>query len=308
MSGLRVQLFGRLHVWRDGVLLKELEAKALELFAYLLIYRERPHLRDALADLLWADAAPERVRKYLRQTLWQLQGAVGGAVAAADRPPVLRIESEWVQVDPEADVWVDAAELDAAFAATRDVRGRDLDPEQAEALRQAVSSYRGDLLEGWYHDWCVFERERLQSTYLAMLDKLMEHAEAAGAFDEGIAYGNTLLRLDRARERTHRRLMRLHALGGDRTGAIRQFERCSTALREELDVPPSPRTLALLAQIRADRIQTPTPADGPTSETTGVPLPDVLTRLQQLEGALTDFQHDLRQDIAALTHTMRQQA
>ena len=35
------------------------------------------------------------------------------------------------------------------------------------------SVYRGDLLEGCYQDWCLFERERLQNAYLAMLDKLM---------------------------------------------------------------------------------------------------------------------------------------
>jgi DNA-binding SARP family transcriptional activator len=297
MSGLRVQLFGRLHVWQDGVLLRELEVKALELFSYLLIYRERPHLRDALAELLWTDVAPERLRKYLRQALWQLQGAVGGT-AVANAPLVLRVESEWVQVDPDAGVWVDVAELDAAFSETRDVRGRDLEPAQAAALRQAVALYRGDLLEGWYQDWCVFERERLQVTYLVMLDKLMEHAQAIGSYDEGIEYGSSLLRLDRARERTHRRLMRLHALGGDRTGALRQFERCAAALREELGVAPSPRTLALLAEIRADRLHAPARACELLAEPPSVPLPDVVSRLQQ----------DLRQDIEALTHAVRHQA
>ena len=61
-----------------------------------------------------------------------------------------------------------------------------------------------------------------------------------------------MLREDRARERTHRRLMRLYYLAGDRTGALRQYERCAAALRQELDVEPSRRTSELERRIRRD--------------------------------------------------------
>jgi DNA-binding SARP family transcriptional activator len=308
MGGLRVQLFGRLQIWRDGGQIDELEAKARELFSYLLVYRERAHPRDTLAELLWADTVPERLRKYLRQTLWQLQAAVGGGVAGGVAG-ALRVDSEWVQVDPDASIWLDVAELEGAFLRTRGFRGRSLNAEQADELRRAIALYRGDLLEGWYQEWCLFERERLQTTYLTILDKLMEYAEHVGAQDEGIDYGNAILRHDRARERTHRRLMRLHAGAGDRTGALRQFERCVAALRDELEVQPSPRTLALLAQIRADQFpslaagDTPAPtgsAQQPASEA----APDVLRRLLRLEGTLASFQHDLHQDIVALNQAL----
>jgi hypothetical protein len=39
----------------------------------------------------------------------------------------------------------------------------DLNEAQAQLLKDAVNLYCGDLLEGWYQDWCLFERERLQS-------------------------------------------------------------------------------------------------------------------------------------------------
>jgi len=40
-------------------------------------------------------------------------------------------------------------------------------------LQEAVRLSYADLLEGWYQDWCLYERERLQNIYLLILDKLM---------------------------------------------------------------------------------------------------------------------------------------
>jgi hypothetical protein len=66
--------------------------------------------------------------------------------------------------------------------------------------------------------------------YLVMLDKLMWYCELQKEYETGILCGMRIMCYDRARERTHRRLMRLHCLNSDRTGALRQFEQCAAAL------------------------------------------------------------------------------
>jgi DNA-binding SARP family transcriptional activator len=126
-------------------------------------------------------------------------------------------------------------------------------------IQQAVELYRGDLLEGWYMEWCLLERERLQSMYLQLLDKLASYYEASGEYESGLLCGARALRCDRAREHTHHMLMRLHYLAGDRTGALRQFDRCMAALREGLGVSPSERTLELYRQIQAEELKVPQP-------------------------------------------------
>jgi hypothetical protein len=70
-------------------------------------------------------------------------------------------------------------------------------------------------------------------------------------------HGAAILRVDRAHEQAHRRMMRLHALRGDRTAALRQYEQCVAALAEELGVQPTRRTLTLYDRIRADRLMAP---------------------------------------------------
>jgi len=90
--------------------------------------------------------------------------------------------------------------------------------------------------------------------YLSMLDKLLAYSEEHSEYDSGRGYGDTILRYDRAREQTHRQLMHLKYMAGDRTGALRQYERCAAALQEELSVKPERRTKTLYEQIRADKL------------------------------------------------------
>ncbi|TKJ30799.1 MAG: hypothetical protein CEE40_03825 [Chloroflexi bacterium B3_Chlor] len=255
MSGLEVRLFGRFTVrCGDQVVSGLRPRKVQELFAYLLLHRDRPQHREILADLLWKDSPSARSRKCLRQALWRLQAALRGN-RGSDGGCVLLVEPDWVQISPGADLWLDVSEFEEALGLVHGVPGHQLGASQVQTLDDAVHLYQGDLLEGWYQDWCVYERERLQQMYLAMLDKLTEYCEAQQQYETGLVYGTRILRHEPARERTHRRLMRLHCLSGDRTAALRQYERCVVALEEELGVRPAGRTTVLYEQIRSDQLE-----------------------------------------------------
>jgi DNA-binding SARP family transcriptional activator len=201
-----------------------------------------------------------------------------------------------------ADLWLDVAVFEEAFAPVRDIRGRDLGFEKARLLERAVELYQGDLLEGWYDDWCLYERERLQNMFLTMLDKLMGHCEVNQQYETSIVYGTRILSFDRAREHTHRALMHLHYLSGNRTGALRQYERCSAALEEELGVKPASSTRALYEQIKNDRIDDP-PID--TSMPAHTSPPDLVRRLEQIGSLLTDVQNATRQGLQEIELVMK---
>ena len=252
---LRISLFGKFDVRLGKRRLAGLEArKVQELLCYLLLHRDRPHSREVLASLLWGENTTSQSRKYLRQALWQLQAALSLQSESAGAS-LLLVEPDWVQLSPKADFWLDVAAFERAYDAARGVPAKELDPDQVEGLRAAAGLYQGDLLEGWFQDWCLYERERLQNMYLVMLDKLMDYCEVHHEYEAGVDHGVRILRCDRAHERTHRRLMRLHYLSGDRTMALRQYQRCVDALREELNVEPARGTVALYHQVRADRLE-----------------------------------------------------
>ncbi|NTU80247.1 MAG: hypothetical protein HGA45_12880, partial [Chloroflexales bacterium] len=218
METTQITLFGRLAISR-GVHALDLPGKAAELLCFLLLQHGRPQTREALASELWGDADAAQGKKYLRQSLWQLQQTLD----AGSAPLVLALDREWVAVNTQATLAVDAHRLEETWAAIAGSPGLLLSPDQAAAARAAAELYRGALLDGWYHEWCLVERERYQALYGALLDRLVEHCGAAGQLDAGIAYALRLLRLEPTRERTHRRLMRLYAAAGDRGAALRQL-------------------------------------------------------------------------------------
>lgn len=237
---LSFTLFGRFTVvHRVRGVVEQDSRKAQELLGYLLLHR-RDHHREALAHALWG-TAPGDPRKQLRQTLWEVR-----ALTAEDgERPLLCVDPDWIKVDDDYPASIDAVELEEAVSAARDCPGAELDHAATVRLRQAVSLYRGELLEGCYSDWCLYERERYRALYIAGLEKLFAHCEATGCIEEALSIGALILDQDRAHERTHAALIRLRHAAGDRTGAIRQFVACTRALRAELDVSPSPATVAL---------------------------------------------------------------
>lgn len=307
MHDLQIFLFGRFQVKCTQHSLITLEArKAQELFFYLLLQPDRPHFRETLADLLWGDASAAQPKRYLSKALWQIQATLNPSVEPASKP-LLLVESDWIQLNPEADYWLDVKVFEAAFTLVQNISGRDLDHTQAQTVQYAISLYAGDLLEGWYSDWCLYERERLKHMYLAMLDKLMNYYEMHQDYERGITCGTEALRHDPARERTHRRLIRLYYLNGYRTEALRQFERCAAILAKELNVKPAQKTLALYEQFRAGHVDTSSQSPGQAAFPISLHLPELLNNLQHIQVTLTNLHRQVQQNIQAVKRAIEDQ-
>lgn len=247
---VRVQLLGKFTVSMNGAdLFARAPQRTRELFAFLALHPGREHPREALASRLWPDMDEPRARKNLRQTIWHLRRGLKPLGPTRARR-VLRAEPGWLRLEPGEDLWIDVSELRSALV--RHPHSLPVD-ESKEALLDAVNLYRGELLEGWRHEWCADVREFCRDAWLALLDRLVEASEAAGDLEAAIQYAMRALESDRARERTHRALMRLFVANGDRTGALRQYDRCLAAVREELHARPEEETVALMRAIRSGR-------------------------------------------------------
>lgn len=302
MNTLSIHLFGRLDLQCGNTVFSEQynNAKSLELFCYLLLHRDRPHSREALAALLWNDASATLTRKYLRKALWHLQHTLKQQDVET---PILIVETDWLHFNPAASIWLDVVAFEQTYLATQTIPGHALDAETADRLQTALNLYRGNLLEGWYQDWCLYERARLQDMYFMMLHKYIVYCDVCGDYETGIAYGLQLLRHDQANELAHRCLMRLHYLRGDRSAAIHQYQRCVATLARELDLKPTKRTVELFEKIRADAVDDRV---DPCSEAIPIAAHDqtltqnVLQWLRQLQTQLNQFQQQLQFDIQTI--------
>lgn len=222
--------------------------------------------------------------------MWQLQTALNDE---SDAQPLLILDKNWVHFNLDARLWLDVHEFDHMFAQVCDIPGRRLSGHQVQKIKEIIPLYQGDLLIGWYQNWCAIERERFQSILLALLDKLIDYCLGQGLYEKGVVYAMRVLRYDQARERTHRLLMRLYYLAGDRTAALRQFEQCTAVLAAELDVKPTRSTQNLYTHIRQDQL--PPEDETPVNLTAnGVPPSQVADGLKAIQKHLALLEHDVK--------------
>jgi DNA-binding SARP family transcriptional activator len=217
------------------------------LLCYLLLNRHHPHHRERLAVLFWSEYPTTTSRKYLRNALWRLRQALQSVGAPADE--YLLISDDSVCFLSSSRYWLDVKVFETTLTDYQDLSGQGLTAEQAAHLEEAVDLYIGDLLEGVYEDWCLYDRERLSLLCLNALSKLMVFHELNGTYERGLTYGERILARDHTREKVHRQMMRLYWLLGDRNAALIQYKRCVQILREELGIPPMEETRLLYERI-----------------------------------------------------------
>jgi DNA-binding SARP family transcriptional activator len=256
---LQVRLLGQFRITFNGRSVEGRTTPRLQsLLAHLLLHSEAPQSRARLSFTFWPDASEASGRNNLRQLLHQLRQAL----PEADR--FIRADANSVQWAPEAPFWLDVAGFEGAVAdAEAADRAGDADRRRA-CLEQAVDTCQGPLLPECYDDWIVPQRERLarrcEDAVAGLASVLEERREYASA----VARVRHWLQHDPLDEEAHRRLMRLLALAGDRTGALQAFLQCAEVLRRELAAEPSAETVRLYERIRGAELGPP-----PTSREAG---------------------------------------
>jgi predicted ATPase/DNA-binding SARP family transcriptional activator/Tfp pilus assembly protein PilF len=262
MAHLSISLLGSFQATLDGRPVTDFGTdKAHALLAYLAVEAGRPHRRDALAGLLWAESPQAKARQSLRQALSQLRQALGDPDRAI---PFLSISRETVQFNPDADYYLDVADFTALCEASKAHHHRR--PEDClPCMRRREEMdrlYQGSFLGDFYlsdcnafEEWATLQREYLQRRMMDALAYLARYYQRRGNVGQAIRVAHRQVQIEPWREEAHRQLMRLLALDGQRSAALAQYGTCCRALAEELGVEPTAETRALYQQILNPRAE-----------------------------------------------------
>ena len=106
-----------------------------------------------------------------------------------------------------------------------------------------------DFLPGWYEDWVLLESEDWRQLRLHALEALAGRLTAAGRFGEAALAAHGAIRADPLRESARACLIRVHLTEGNRSEALREFERFSHILKAELGLTPTPQLRRLVATL-----------------------------------------------------------
>jgi DNA-binding SARP family transcriptional activator len=249
---LRVQTLGSFCAWRGAPEIAPHEwrrEKARRLFQLLLTHRQKMLDRDQITKMIWPRSAPDAAKRNFRVALSTLF-----RVLEPDRERgspsayVLRNGSQY-GLRPGTDLWLDVNHFERLVAEGE--RQFEHDSEAGlNCYRQALALYKGEYLEECiYEDWCSEERERLLTLYLRTADRLASALIEREEWEEALEVCRSILDRDDCWERAYRMMMIAYSRLGNRSQAMRVYQRCLGRLKEELEIEPSTATVDLYESI-----------------------------------------------------------
>jgi len=247
MGAVAVSLLGRFSVVVNGQAEVRLPHGAQRLLAYLLVHRERGHPSDQLAERL-RTAAPGGAKAALRESMAQLDDALGRHVAGGS---LLDRGVSEISLSAGADLQVDLWAFVEGATEYAGTEGAVLDAATLGPAMALERLYQGHLLEGWPEPWCHAPREHVLRLYAHLLDRILAAHEAADDLTKVVLYATRSLAASPARESAHRSLIRALYRLGDRSGALRQVQRCEDTARTAGGGELEPETTALIELVRA---------------------------------------------------------
>jgi DNA-binding SARP family transcriptional activator len=249
MSTLRLSLFSTLRITFDGRPCEVPMGHTVQaLLGYLLLQRHRSHPREILADLFWGDHDKAQARSCLSTALWRLRAALEPSGISKGTYLVTSPRDE-IGFNQDSDYWLDVALFEEQLGRIRTKAVNRMQPTDILQLEHAMQLYTGELLEGFYDDWALRDRERLRSMHLDSLQCLMRYYKDHDRYEDSLTCGQKILGCDPLREDVHREMMRLYLKSGQRGQAIRQYKVLRETLATELGISPMEETYDLYAHI-----------------------------------------------------------
>jgi len=212
------------------------QPKRLALLAYLAARPAGERVsRDRILVTFWPELPASRAQGALRNALYFLRGALGGAAIPGGGGAV-GVSAKHVSCDA-ADLLADASDLPAG---------------------SLLDLYRGEFLDGLhvvdapdFERWVDRMRAALRSRASELAWSLSDQAESRREWITAARYARRAATLAVDVEGASQKLIRLLDRAGDRAAALAEYERLGSWLESEFGVSPSPETAALVEQVRA---------------------------------------------------------
>ncbi len=227
---LQIRLLGQFDVRLGGKRIVIASRACQALLSYLALTAGISQRREKLAGILWPDSSDEVARKNLRHELWRLRKAI--SMPGATTADYLSADEFTLTFNPDSDYWLDVAILEMANL-------------ELQSLTSSLSLYQGELLPGFYDDWIVLERERIQAIFESRMEQLVEKLVEAERWTAVQEQCERWLALGNAPEPAYRSLMLSYSARGDMAKVSSIYQRCLDELRDQFGVEPSAETHAL---------------------------------------------------------------
>ena len=245
--------------------------RGLALIGYL-VYTRQPCSRREAAQLLWSGRPHSAAQTNLRQLLKRIKQSFPYGFVWDDqevdwapalpwtcdlRQFELTLQLTRQELGPARHRPAASSHTDAVDSSEETVPIR-LSADAYSGLQAAIDLFRSDFLNGLelddspaFAEWLYARREELRQKLLWATTLTARHSLANHDFLPGIAALRRAISIAPWHEPSHRQLIRLLALSGQRKDALEQYATCQRILARELNVGLAVETEMLYADIMA---------------------------------------------------------
>lgn len=225
---LQVRCFGSFEIGYSGrEPIKWRTEKTKELFAYLLQQRRRDISKDTIIDALWQDDEYDKALRQLYNGVYYIRRAL----------VEYGIDGDTLRIDGNYRLHLGTVDWDVDRFCALYQRKED----RMAALAEMEALYLGDYLAGAHYNWAFTERERLLTMYI---HGVVELSKLYVAKERSTDAASILLKAYHANpyeEDVTESLLSLYRGTGNKTAALRHFQRYQRLLRTEMNISPDER-------------------------------------------------------------------
>jgi LuxR family transcriptional regulator, maltose regulon positive regulatory protein len=230
---LIIHTLGRAEVIMDGkgVTTREWQTQISRDIFLCLVAHPQGLTKEEVGGIFWPDATPNELKTRFKNALYRLRSAL--------HPEVIFFDDEIYRFNRAFDYEYDVERFLSKVAEGDTAPNPTL---RIAAYEAAIPYYSGAYLPEVDGAWIWAEREHLHRVFTDTILTLAELQLAADDYRAALQSCQRALADDPCLEEAHRLAMRAYAALGNRAAVARQYAVCQQALRDEIDVPPSPQT------------------------------------------------------------------
>lgn len=243
---MQVNFLGSLDLIRKYRKLEDKEwkrEKSKELFVYLYCHRHRFTPKDEIAQALWPERDVDSLDRDFKVVLNTLLKVLEPNRNARQDSFFIQRKNNMYQLQHIQFLQIDVER----FLYFYDLGMEEFDPQLSnEWLHLAETSYADVLYaEKKQIDWLIQDREKLQSLYIEVLERLAQNATRQQNYKQAIFYAEKMLREDALWEEGYRLLMYSYYQLQNRSLALKWYEKCVEQLKRELNTTPMESTMVV---------------------------------------------------------------
>lgn len=258
-----LKTFGGVEIFVRGNLIEEerwLRKKGKLILIYLMLNPSMKFTKDKMLDLFFKDLSPESAENIFHQCITNIRTATKPVYeylkeenpSPKGKPKIkttkksdkesgkinvsyIIYEDKILRLNPDFVYKVDANEFDELEHKIKSIEIED--EERIEIGKRAIEIYKGELLTGFYDDWCEDLRSEFENKFTELSEELIKLLWKAKKYPDLISACENLLRADKLHEEANIKLIGAYSQLENQSMAKEKLEKFEKNYKTEYDEP-----------------------------------------------------------------------